>query len=253
MKKTPRNRRSRGQTQGPPEQVWLWGAHAVEAALANPDRQVLRLLATENAARRLSLSRAEIASPAEIGALLPTGAVHQGLALQTKPLEPTDLETVLSGRPARIAVLDQVEDPHNLGAIFRSAAAFDVAALILQTRHAPPITGIVAKSAAGAAEHVPEVRVVNVARALEAIADAGYATIGLAGEGEHSLAGALAALPGPHCIVLGAEGAGLRPAVANACQALARIPISSRMESLNVSNAAAIAFHEMSRGAFSPD
>lgn len=253
MNKSVRNRRSRTESHTAPTEVWLWGTHAVQAALANPARTVRRLVASKNAANRLGLQEAEIAGPAEIAALLPAGAVHQGVALLSAPLEPAELDAVLADRPARIAVLDQVEDPRNLGAIFRSAAAFGIEALILQTRHSPPLTGTVAKSAAGAIEMVREVRVVNIARALEAVADGGYATIGLAGEAQQTLSAALGALPGPHCIVLGAEGAGLRPAVAKACQTLARIPMAARMESLNVSNAAAIAFHECSRGAFSPD
>ncbi len=232
--------------QGP---AWLWGAHAVAAAHANPRRRVHRLVATDNAARRLGLQAAEIVSAREIDRLLPPGAVHQGVALEADPLEPQPLEDVTEAAPGRIAVLDQVSDPHNLGAIFRSAAAFGVGALVLQTRHAPPVTGVVAKSAAGAVETVAECRVVNIARALEALTDAGWRTVGLAGAGEAALAEVCDGVD-RLAIVLGAEGQGLRPAVAKACDALARIPIAPQMESLNVSNAAAIAFYEASRGAF---
>lgn len=256
MKKQARNRQSarsgrqnHAEDDGP---LWLWGIHAVEAALANPERKRLRLIASENASRRLSLEGAEITAPAEIDRLLPPGAVHQGVALQTEPLEPLVLETLLEDPPAVVAVLDQLADPHNLGAIFRSAAAFNVGAILLQTRHSPPITGVVAKSAAGAVEHVKEVRVVNVSRALEALADAGYATIGLDGDTETPIERALQ-LAGPHALVLGAEGAGLRPGVASSCGQLAKIPMSGAMESLNVSNAAAIAFYLAGRALFPPD
>ncbi|MEO0465537.1 MAG: RNA methyltransferase [Pseudomonadota bacterium] len=258
MNKSPRNRPKRGNRQhsadaaeGP---LWLWGLHAVQAALDNPRRQVHRLVASENAAKRLSLgtARPDIVNVSEIGRLLPSGAVHQGAALYTDPLEAESLDDVLSNRPERIAVLDQLADPHNLGAIFRSAAAFGVGAVILQTRHSPPLTGTVAKSAVGAVERVREVRVVNIARAVESLADAGFLTIGLAGGAEADLA--TLAEPGqPLAIVMGAEGKGLRPAVASACQFLAQIPMSGDMESLNVSNAAAIAFYLAARGAFSPD
>ena len=239
--------------------LWLWGRHAVAAALANPQRACLRLVATENAARRLAddlgrpVAEVEVVSPRELDALLPNGAVHQGLAIKTQPLAGVTLDDLLSGdKPARVCVLDQVSDPQNLGAVFRSAAAFGVGALILQTRHSPPITGAVAKSAAGAAETVTDVRVVNIARALETLAEAGYRTVGLAGGAgtrlDHAVAGA-----DRLAIVLGAEGAGLRPAVAKACDVAAHIPIAFEMESLNLSNAAAIAFYEAARPAFSAE
>ncbi|MEM9225700.1 MAG: RNA methyltransferase, partial [Pseudomonadota bacterium] len=145
--------------------------------------------------------------------------------------------------PGIIAVLDQVSDPHNLGAIFRSAAAFGVGALVLQTRNAPEMTGTVAKSAVGAVETVPECRVVNISRSLEALADAGYHTVGLDGGGRADIRQAIFGA-GRLAIVLGAEGPGLRPGVAKSCLELAHIPIDPNMESLNVSNAAAIAFYE---------
>ena len=152
------------------------------------------------------------------------------------------LDEVLNGDAERpVVVLDQVTDPHNVGAILRSAAAFDACAIVTQDRHAPPESGVVAKSASGALEVVPWVRVVNLARALESAAEAGYWRIGLAGEAEATLADALP--EGPIALVLGAEGEGMRHNVTEHCDALARLPISERMESLNVSNAAAIAFY----------
>lgn len=239
--------RSGGSLDGP---VWLWGTHAVLAALQNPSRSIISRLATENAARRNSLDASfEIATAKAIDAALPAGAVHQGIAIQAHPLEPAPLERVIDAGAARIAVLDQIADPHNLGAILRSAAAFGVDALVLQTRHAPAITGIVAKSAAGAAETVNECRVVNIARALDALRDAGYHCVGLAGEGTERIETAINGAP-KLAIVLGAEGSGLRPAVAKACDTLAKIDISPAMESLNVSNAAAITFYAAQRAGF---
>ena len=227
---------------------WLWGAHAVKSALANPKRRLKRLVGTRNGLERLGQAgpRGEVLEPAAIDALLPRDAVHQGLAAQFEPLAPVQIEDVIASGVSRVAVLDQVSDPHNLGAIFRSAAAFGFGALVLQTRNAPAITGIVAKSAVGAIETVQECRVVNIARALDALSEAGFHTVGLAGEGQASIDAAVSGAA-KLAIVLGAEGPGLRPGVAKACAERARIPIASEMESLNVSNAAAIAFYEAAR------
>lgn len=229
---------------------WLWGGHAVSAALANPKRKLKRLVGTRNGLDRLDkpVARADVLAPAAIDALLPRDAVHQGLAAQFDPLEPVHLDEIIAAGTQRVAVLDQVSDPHNLGAIFRSAAAFGFGALILQTRNAPAITGIVAKSAVGAIETVQECRVVNISRALEALNAAGYHTVGLAGGGQASIEAAVSGAP-KLAIVLGAEGPGLRPGVAKTCAELARIPIAAEMESLNVSNAAAIAFYAAARPA----
>jgi 23S rRNA (guanosine2251-2'-O)-methyltransferase len=227
---------------------WLWGLHAVTAALANPKRKLTRLLGTKNGLDRLGQiqARGEVVEPYAIDALLPRDSVHQGLAAQFEPLPTVQIDDLIEGECRRIAVLDQVSDPHNLGAIFRSAAAFGFGGLVLQTRNAPAITGIVAKSAVGALETVQECRVVNISRALEALNDAGYHTVGLAGAGDASIEAAVSGA-GKLAVVLGAEGPGLRPGVAKACAELARIPIAAEMESLNVSNAAAIAFYEAAR------
>ncbi len=227
---------------------WLWGAHAVAAALANPKRKLKRLIGTRNGLDRLGqiAARGEVVEPSAIDRLLPRDAVHQGLAAQFEPLPTVQIDDIIESGIRRVAVLDQVSDPHNLGAIFRSAAAFGFGALVLQTRNAPAITGIAAKSAVGAIETVQECRVVNISRALEALNAAGYHTVGLAGGGEASIEAAVSGAD-KLAIVLGAEGPGLRPGVAKACAELARIPIAAEMESLNVSNAAAIAFYEAAR------
>ncbi len=208
----------------------------------------MRGVATENAARRTGFDHFEIMEPKALDKILPAGAVHQGLAVKTRPLEPLVLEDVINGpeAPACLCVLDQISDPHNLGAIFRSAAAFGVGGLVLQTRHTPPVTGVAAKAAAGAIESIPEIRVVNIARALDALGKAGYHTVGLAGDGDELIGDAVSGAQ-RLAIVMGAEGSGLRPAVAKACASLARIPMQPGMESLNVSNAAAIAFYETMR------
>jgi len=164
------------------------------------------------------------------------------LVLECAALEDRFLDEVLDGDPARpVVVLDQVTDPHNVGAIMRSALAFGAAAIVTQDRHAPPEGGVIAKAASGALEKLPWIRVVNLARALEELAEAGYWRIGLTGHTETTLAEALPA--GPVAIVLGAEGEGMRHNIETHCDALAKLPISEEIESLNVSNAAAIALY----------
>ena len=184
-----------------------------------------------------------LAEAPDLGRLVPHDAPHQGVVIEVEPLEEAWLDELIGSPPAKavLLVLDQVTDPHNVGAILRSAAAFDAAALVTQDRHAPPESGALAKAASGALEIVPWVRVVNLARALEEMAEAGYWRIGLAGEAQATLAQALPA--GPVALVLGAEGEGLRHNIAAHCDVLARLPIGEAMESLNVSNAAAIALY----------
>jgi len=242
-----RNQGGRGSGRPTHGHVRLWGRHAVEAALKNPERHHRKLWATREGIASLDGELPpnfplEYAEVADLARLVARDAPHQGLVLECLPLDDIHLADVLDGDPARpVVVLDQVTDPHNVGAILRSAAAFDAAALVTQDRHAPPEGGVVAKSASGALEVVPWVRVVNLARALEEIAEAGYWRLGLAGEVEATVGEALPA--GPVALVLGAEGEGLRHNIAAHCDALARLPISNAMESLNVSNAAAIALY----------
>ncbi len=237
--------------------LWLYGRHAVAAALANPQRTVKRGFATKNAGDWLRefglnpdrLALLEEARPDAIDRLLHAGAVHQGLAIETSDLERARLKDVCAPDGGRrpVVVLDQITDPQNIGAIFRSAAAFGARAAIVQERRTPPLSGALAKAAAGAVETLPCVKAVNISRALEALKDLGYFCAGLAGEG----AAPITALPKerPVAIVLGAEGAGLRQLVAATCDGLFRIPVDPVMDSLNVSNAAAISFYEATRGA----
>ncbi len=245
----PQNKR----TFAPPgdDRCWLWGLHAVKAALANPDRIIRKGWVSRNAAQRMELDadnlpeNVVLTEPREIDERLPEGSVHQGAALLCDYLEPVDLDEILI-TPGPIVIFDQVTDPQNVGAVIRSAAAFGMTAAVMQTRKAPPLMGALAKAAVGAVDTLSEVRVVNIARAIDALRDAGWHVVGLEGECEHELTDAFDQ-HGPLAIVLGAEGAGIRPAVAKACSQMAKIPMSGAMESLNVSNAAAIAFYEAQR------
>jgi 23S rRNA (guanosine2251-2'-O)-methyltransferase len=230
---------------------WFWGRHAVLAALANPLRGApKRLLATPERARELPAASAggikpEILPLAEIARALPPGAAHQGLALKTAALEPADIDRIATPARGLILVLDQVTDPQNVGAIFRSAAAFGARAIVLQERHAPQLAGALAKAAAGAIERVPHVRVTNLSRALDTLSDLGWRPIGLDADAPASLSETLDERP--VALVLGSEGEGLRRLVAEHCDALARIPMAGGAESLNVAAAAAIALYEAVR------
>ncbi|MHA6289659.1 TrmH family RNA methyltransferase [Maricaulis sp. CAU 1757] len=232
---------------------WIWGRHAVLAAVANPRRRILELKATRNAARDLPEdSGVEICEPRVIDHALPAGAVHQGFAARAAALEPDHVNAITDPTHGTVLVLDQITDPHNVGAVLRSAAAFGVRAVVLQDRKAPPLFGTVCKSAVGAAERVAHVRVVNIADTLLAFRKAGRTVLGLAGEAETGLAEALAGPDGKGhgaglVLVMGSEEKGLRPRVADACDQLVRIPISADVESLNVSNAAAIALYEAAK------
>jgi len=237
-------------SRSPSHPLRLHGRHAVEAALANHARRKRLLYATPEALERLARGATRLPpgldqrrmAPAELDRLS-AGGVHQGLVLEVDPLEPLALEDVSRDpQPDRpLVILDQVTDPHNVGAILRTAAAFDAAALITQDRHSPPESGALARAASGALELVPWVRVVNLARALDQLAKAGYWRIGLDGAAPSTLPATLNGAP--VALVLGAEGEGLRPNVADHCDTLARLPISARVESLNVSNAAAVALY----------
>jgi len=234
-----------------PNQGWIWGRHAVLAALANPKRNHISLHVTRNAMAELDpvfAKRAEEEAPAQISARLPDSAVHQGFALKTSAPEAESLNAVLNPTHGLLVVLDQITDPQNVGAILRSCAAFGARAVIMQDRKSPPFFGALCKTAVGTAETIPHVRVTNIADTLIKLEKAGRYVIGLAGEAEAGLNEEIVANAGPGLVlVLGAEGPGLRPRVAEHCSALARIPMGPKAESLNVSNAAAIALYEASR------
>lgn len=231
------------------ETIRLYGIHPVEAALKNPERKVTRLCATDNAARRLADAISERGltpepvTPRELDRILGADAVHQGLMLEVEPLPEPELRE-LAERAASIGpliVLDQVTDPHNVGAILRSAAAFGAGGLITTRRHSPPLNGTLAKSASGALELIPVALVQNLARAMEQLKADGVRLLGL--DGAAPLAIEDEALSGPVAIVLGAEGKGLRQLTAETCDALVRIATADSLRSLNVSNAAAVALH----------
>jgi 23S rRNA (guanosine2251-2'-O)-methyltransferase len=233
---------------------WIFGHHTVTAALANPRRRIHRLLAAQGEQAELPPGRPpglalERSDAQALAALLPSGAVHQGLAALVEPLPMVDLGEVIEDlppeTPAHILVLDQVTDPQNVGAILRSAAAFGAACLVLTERHAAPESGALAKAASGALDVLPMVRVVNLARAIEALKRAGFWCLGLAGEGEMTLAEAKAT--GRVALVLGAEGSGLRRLTREHCDQLVRLPTRGPIDQLNVSNAAAVALYELVR------
>jgi 23S rRNA (guanosine2251-2'-O)-methyltransferase len=243
---------------------WIYGRHAVRAALRNPARRLRRLVAipeiaaeaqawlAEAKARVSAGLKAETLERARLEALLPEGAVHQGLALQAEPLPPAFLEDVLAEIPpapaagaAVVVVLDQVSDPHNVGAVLRSAAAFGAHAVVLPEHGTPPSTASLAKAASGALEQVPLVRVTNLVRALDKLKEAGFWCVGLDESAEKLLADL--DLTGRVALVLGAEGEGLRRLTRERCDFLARLPTRDPLASLNVSNAAAIALYEVAR------
>ena len=241
-----KNKNRGGSNPGRPR---LWGKHAVSAALDNPDRRVLKAWATREAASFMQFPPEVplvMAEAPDLGRMVPHDAPHQGVVIEVEPLEDVWLGDLLGDAPEKavLLVLDQVTDPHNVGAILRSASAFGAIGIVTQDRHSPPESGALAKAASGALERMPWVRVVNLARALEEIAEAGFWRIGLAGEAPGELKDALG--PKRVALVLGAEGPGLRSNTREHCDALAKLPISADIESLNVSNAAAVALYAAS-------
>ncbi len=244
-------RKKSHQSHGTAHRPRFWGKHAADAALANPQRKLVRAWATPEAAAVLQFPPdvpLTLADVADLARLVPNDAPHQGVVIEVEPLPEAWLDDLLSEERehAIVLVLDQVTDPHNVGAILRSAAAFGAVGIVTQDRHSPPESGVVAKAASGALERVPWVRVVNLARALEDIGAAGFWRIGLTGDADTDLKDALG--PPRVALVLGAEGTGMRHNTREHCDALARLPISGAVESLNVSNAAAIALYAASAG-----
>jgi len=224
--------------------ILLYGWHSVQAALENPHRRIRKLFATENAVRRLAEAgialkiSPEIVRPETIAARLSPDAVHQGLLAEADPLPAPDLSEI---EGPLVLVLDQITDPHNVGAIVRTASAFGVAAIVTTARHSPEATGVLAKSASGGLEHVPFVLVQNLARALNELKERGFQLVGLDEEAETELS--QAALRAPVALVLGAEGKGLRQLTRETCDLGARLTLPGTIKSLNVSNAAAVALH----------
>ena len=238
---------------------WIWGFHAVKAALSNPRRTIHDIYTTENTLSRLQPLETKVnprfSLPSDIDRMLPKGAVHQGIAIKAAPLEWPDISDIAMEAPKNgvILVLDQITDPHNVGAMLRLASAFGVSALVMQSRHAPPLAGATAKVAVGCLETIPVCLVTNIGNTLQDLAKTGWFITGLAGETELELADAVKT-SGRHVIVMGAEGPGLRARVRKCCDQLAKIPMASspipgQAESLNVATAAAIALYEVRRTA----
>ncbi|MDQ8726497.1 23S rRNA (guanosine(2251)-2'-O)-methyltransferase RlmB [Bradyrhizobium sp. LHD-71] len=225
--------------------VVLYGWHSVTLALANPKRKIRKLLATENAARRLAEEsiaprvKPEIVRPDQIAAQLPPDAVHQGLLAEADPLPAPTIDTLET--QGMVLVLDQITDPHNVGAILRSAAAFAVKAIVTTARHSPEVTGVLAKSASGALEFVPFITVQNLARALNELKERGFMAVGLDSAGSETLSAV--AMTEPLALVLGAEGKGLRQLTRETCDVVARLDMPGEIKSLNVSNAAVLALY----------
>lgn len=250
-------KKSRGDYGSKNTNPWIWGWHAVQAVIDNPRRTIHQIMVTEQAAERLSLSDGrpdlKIVAMAYIDKALPRGAAHQGVAVKAAPLQWPHLSQLADDADddAIILVLDQITDPHNVGAMMRLCSAFGVAALVMQTRKAPPMAGATAKVAVGCLETVPVCLETNIAQTLKSLQGFGYQVIGLAGETETTVSEALAG-EGRYALVMGAEGQGLRELVAKNCDVLARIPmrsnpISGEAESLNVATAAGIALYEVRR------
>ncbi|MFT4150532.1 MAG: 23S rRNA (guanosine(2251)-2'-O)-methyltransferase RlmB [Paracoccaceae bacterium] len=234
------------------ETVWLFGLHAVRDALVNPRREKLRLVVTKNAADKLADAIAEagvepeISDPRKFAAPIDEGSVHQGAALEVRPLNWGRLaDVVIGGEGAPLVVLlDRVTDPHNVGAVLRSAEVFGARAVIAPRHHSAPETGALAKTASGALERQPYLRVTNLAEAMEELKEMGFTLIGLDGDGDVTLADAMAKA-GSRAVglVLGAEGPGLRDKTRETCDVIARIPFAGGFGSLNVSNAAAVGLY----------
>lgn len=231
------------------DEVLLYGIHPVEAALANPARRFRTIVATENAARRLEAAltarglATKPATPRDLDRRLGPDTVHQGVLAIAEPLPERRLEALAAAaaKAGPLLVLDQVTDPHNVGAVLRSAAVFGAAGLVMTRRHSPPLAGALAKAASGALEHVPVALVTNLARALETLREAGVTILGLDGDGPTLLEDE--GFEDAYALVLGAEGKGLRQLTRESCDRLCRIATPGPVQSLNVSNAAAVALH----------
>lgn len=227
---------------------WIYGLHAVQAALLNEKRQIQRVIISPNAKNSVRIPEFRRKTHIEndircFEKTLPKDAVHQGVAAEVKPLPEVALEDIAAAGPKLILALDQVTDPHNVGAILRSAAAFGAAAVVQTADHAAPENGALAKAASGALDIVPLVKVTNLAAAMEMVKKSGYWCVGLDGKTDKEISQAKTFEK--LFLVLGAEGKGLRRLTAESCDLLVKIPIAAKMESLNVSNAAAVAMYAL--------
>jgi 23S rRNA (guanosine2251-2'-O)-methyltransferase len=231
--------------------IYLFGKHAVMAALGNPKRKIKRIVVTKNAqnelpAKLLNRAAVSVMEPGKLDSLLPAGSVHQGMAVECEMLSQPSLQDWLKlGIAKPLLLLDQVTDPHNVGAILRSAAAFDVGAVVTLERSAAHESGVMAKAASGGLEMVPMITVGNLAQTIEIVKKAGYWIYGLDGEAKQTIGEVK--FDAKTALVLGAEGRGLRRLTAELCDMLIKLPMSGQMESLNVSNAAAVALYELFR------
>lgn len=248
--------KERARRGGAAETIWLFGLHAVRDALLNPAREKLRLMVTQNAAQRLGDAitaggvAPEIHDPRQFNPPIDRESVHQGAALEVRPLDWGSVSELCAPRndAPLVLLLDRVTDPHNVGAILRSAEVFGARAVIAPHRHSAPETGALAKTASGALERQPYLRVPNLAGAMNALRDMGYTIIGFDGAGDTDLRDLGANRPaGPTAIVLGAEGPGMRELTTNLCHYVVRIPAASAFASLNVSNAAAVALYALAK------
>ena len=229
----------------------LYGVHTVVEALANPARKHVKLYVTKNGLDRLGDAIAqsglepEMKMPAELDRLVGSDAVHQGIVLETKPLSQPYLHNI--PREGVVIMLDQVTDPHNVGAIMRSCAAFNVTALVTTARHSAEMNGVLFKAASGATEHVPFVKVTNLARAMAELKEYGFRIVGLDSEADQPIEAE--AGKAPLALVMGAEGKGLRQLTRESCDAVVRLDLPGAIKSLNVSNAAALALYAITRKA----
>ena len=237
---------------------WLWGTHAVREAWKNPNRIIHSLLVTEKTKdfpldwpvpNGIKRPKADEVDRKIITKRLPEGAVHQGIAVQSSPLEETFLSDIIIKSKTQgnmmLVMLDQVTDPHNVGAILRSSCAFGAAGIIVQSRHAPDITGTLAKSACGAAEHTPIIREVNLSRAIDELIQNDFTVLGLDEYGD-DISDIQRSDTSKICLVMGAEGPGLRPKIKDHCSSLIKLPTGGPVPTLNVSNAAAVALYALS-------
>ena len=269
-----RNRQKSNKRTGMPRVEIIYGHHPVVAAITNPERKLAKLLITIEAQKNLIqtllrrekeilasetpqnnlsdvtkaksvVEKAQLIERAQLASLLPEGSVHQGLLLECAPLPSKNLiDFTPSANNAPLIILDQINDPHNIGAILRSAAAFGALAVVVQARYSPGTSGVIAKAASGALETVPIVREVNIARAIQSLQNMGYWVVGLDANSERVIRKGL--LKKPIALVLGAEGSGLRQLTKKSCDILLKIQLGSAVDSLNVSNAAAISLYELS-------